>query len=251
MKNSGLLLLAFVLLLPAGAYAQADAETPQAEGCVTRVSSSTDFDVNGTHITVTPETTLWSRVNSSQKSRIEVLTPHLGDTLTVFGKASKKTHSVDATRIIVPPPNFPKLAGEGIVDRVMGRSSSLSPAGRLVSADGYLMLLPDALGTPPLIAPNMWIEFAGRPRPDGILVLEKAKVSANEIGERERKLIDKYNYDPAAVPLDSGQASVHKALLGVNPRMIPHIRTLPCRRAFNRSANASSRSIRRIFQRLT
>lgn len=221
----GFPLLAFSVLLSAGAFGQSSAN-PVLSGYVTRTASNSDFDVDGIRILCDQHTqTGFERdgaVFSGPGCPREPL--HLGDQVEIFG--SKKRVGIAADQITVKAVQHPsEIIGSAIIDAIPAaahKSGSL-----LVRADGYPILL--TLKTeidfaPPLksisdITTNVWIQYRGSQRSDGVVVAESAGLRPNIISPGESNLLHKTDYDPGQIT--KKQSPLTRAVTGVNPKKVP------------------------------
>lgn len=228
------LLLTFLLLLvgPAALGQYVPEEQPAVDGFVTRVTSASDFDVNGMRILCGQHTASgWSN-NDTFFSGCPSKTPHLGDSITVFGKLQKQSDVIDATRIVQHPPLVigGDVAGEAVVDAPPIRNAPGFPAGTImVRADGYWIVLPfqakitlwGSMKSVEDIDVNSWIDYKGRMRRDGVVVASEVKLMPNVVTRKEDKLRNKVNYDPASAAAAGKQSSFERAITGVDYSRIP------------------------------
>ena len=199
-------------------------DVPIVAGQVTEANSPTDFEVNGKHVVCGPKTQFQSvdaadiRISWSSK-------PYLGEPLLIYGRQDHHAHLIRAERVIFSPDNS-LLHGGAIIDRVLAPQAAGS---LLIRADGYPILLQPstkAVFQAPLkslgdVTTNVWIEYEGRQRPDGILVAEKAVFHPNTVSGREDRVRGKYDYDPSTISADTRQNSVKRAVVGVDPSQVP------------------------------
>lgn len=224
-------LLATTLLFSVPALAE-QTKPPAIAGYVTAITSPTDFDVNGTHIQCTSTTQLQQarQANATDKELITQTTQdrYLGQSVDVYGKANKKTHTVVAARVVVYSAPTGELNGNAIISLIPADSAQV-PGERIFRADGYLILITLKTQTtfaPPLTAlsnveTNVWIKYTGKQHADGILVAESAVFTKNTVVHSEDKLRSKNEYDTKSVDPSSKQGPISKHFLGVNPKMIP------------------------------
>lgn len=228
MVRQALLVAALFFLCTSTVWSEEPAP-PVIAGYVTDVTSTTVFDVNGTHIRCTGQTEL-DRADDNDKELVSQTTQALfiGQAIDVYGSANKKTYTIVATKIIVHPAPSVQLSGTAIIDRIP--DSPTQPSGeRLFSADGYLILITpktQTTFTPPLtslanIETNVWLKYTGKQRPDGVLEAETATFTENVVPKSEDRLREKSEYDPKAVDPSSKQGAFSKHFLGVNPKKIP------------------------------
>ncbi len=221
--------LAIALFSPA-----ARADDSFKTGFVTRIADTGEFDVNGMHVLIGPKTAItlksWegtavgARSVSTKETKVPAL--FLGERVEVYGDVLNGSSEIRAKRILFSMP-VNRVSGVGIVDFVP--DSSASSEGRLFRADGYVMLIPAAIGAtfaPPLkslddLHTNQWIRYHGTQRPDGIVVLDKAEFSPNTINHREDDLRAKTDYDPAVIDKGDAQSGVSKVFQGKDIKRLP------------------------------
>jgi hypothetical protein len=197
------------------------------EGYVTREVSPSDFDVNGIHIQ-SNEKTAFGKTAQPDRRIVEGGRSNLwiGEPVSIYGKMNKRTQSIAATGIVFHLQEPHKLSGDAIIDSIL---SPLKSGEVLVRADGYPIRIDQNTKikfTEPLtslssVAPNVWIAFHGSLHPDGIVVAESVELSPNRLFYGEDKLLRKTNYDPSAVPDDTGQDELKKLAFGLDPKKIP------------------------------
>ncbi len=197
-------------------------------GQVTSAASASDFEVNGHRVLCSAKTKLLSDPASAASRISWSEKPYLGEPLLIFGHEDHRRGVYLATRVIFSPYEG-KLTGKGVIDRMLAPQ----PGGAvLVRADGYPILLTGTtqisfaapLHTLSDVGTNMWLEYQGHQRPDGVLVAEKAALAPNTVSDREDKLRDKYDYDPGSVPADAHESGVKRYIAGADPRRIPPVR---------------------------
>ena len=193
MKNMALVLL---LGLASVRSAVSQQQEDQAiDGYVTRVASSSDFDVNGFHVLCGVETQNVQHLASGHDlntSGCPANAPYLGEPLIVYG--TKKKSSLRAEKIEPRPLQLGSVQGSAVIDAVpSGGSKGGSPAEFSVRADGYQILLGSNIRIrwiPPLSAfadvrPGDWIEYRGRLGTDGVVRAEEARLSPNIVSKAE------------------------------------------------------------------
>ena len=220
--------LALLLLISSASnvLCQQQDQAPAIEnGCVTRTVSLADFDVNGFHVVAGKKTTFW--INYSGGLRHQATTdPYLGQSVTIYGELNEKKREVSATNVVFHPLNTTTLSGFALVEHVL---SPTLPGKLLLRADGYVILInPETktsfqkpLGAINDITTGIWIKYHGKPQSDGIVLADTAGFVENSVVDKEAKLLDKTDYDPASVDLDSKQSTASKLFLGRNPKKIP------------------------------
>jgi len=222
-------LLAASLALVCAPAMPAQDKPPAIAGYVTAVTSSTTFDVNGTHVLC--DTTTQFNMAEPDGHKLIPKTPgdsYIGQAVDVYGKADKKTHTIHATEVVTYPPDAVKRNGTAIIDAIPADAAQ-GNGERLLSADGYRILITpktQTTFTAPLtslsdIRTNVWIRYNGKQRADGVLVAEEAVFTQNGITHGEDKLREKNEYDPKSVDPSSKQSAVSKHFLGPNPKKVP------------------------------
>jgi predicted Zn-dependent protease len=68
---------------------------------------------------------------------------------------------------------------------------------------------------------NVWIGYHVKSRSDGVLLADSAAFIPNTISDKEAHLLDKTDYDPAAVDPNSKQNIAREIILGRDPKKIP------------------------------
>jgi hypothetical protein len=156
--------------------------------------------------------------------------PYLGQAVTIYGELKKKQHQVIAEEVLFHSVDKTVLSGFALVDRIVSPAGPpTDPLRLLVRADGYVILInattkvtfQSPLTAIPDIKTNVWIKYHGKPQADGFLLADTAAFSPNTIPDSEAKLLDKNDYDPAAVDPDSKQNIAKRLLLGIDPKKIP------------------------------
>ncbi len=229
MRTTRLRIALLPLFLPP-CLAQTDASVPVIDGYVTHIVSPRDFDINGRHIALRPDTAIQLRdATRSTMIAAEQLAPYLGETAKAYGKLDRKTHTISATRVELSSQKPHEISGSGIIDAILPSPRNADPTDRLIRADGYPVLLtsktsvayqaPLSSATP--LATNLWITYHGLQRPDGIVVAETAKLTPNSVSDGEDRLRTKHEYDPEAVDPDAHQGALSKTFLGIDPKKIP------------------------------
>ncbi len=208
---------------------QQEDQIPTVEGYVTRVVSLSDFDVNGLHVVPSKKTTFRSE-NNLHQTEVVTAAPYFGQAVTVSGDVKKKTHQLLAKDVLFHTLDIAPRSGIALVDRVLTPATpGNNPRRLLVRADGYVILINPKTKISfqsPLISPsdvttNVWIQYHGQPQADGILIADSAAFSPNTVQDKEAKLLDKNDYDPAAVDPKAKQNVAHEFFLGIDPKKIP------------------------------
>lgn len=125
MNRAACLLCLF--LLPLSSPAQGSTNIPDLVGYITRISSATDFDVAGTHVLTSTQTSYGIRNHKQSLSTRTPLPLFLGQTVDVFGKRDRKHHTVAAESVFVHPQSPLPVSGAGIVDSSFPHPPSLHP----------------------------------------------------------------------------------------------------------------------------
>jgi len=208
---------------------QQEDQIPTVEGYVTRVVSLSDFDVNGLHVVPSKKTTFRSE-NNLHQTEVVTAAPYFGQAVTVSGDVKKKTHQLLAKDVLFHTLDIAPRSGIALVDRVLTPATpGNNPLRLLVRADGYVILINPKTKISfqsPLISPsdvttNVWLQYHGQPQADGILIADSAPFSPNTVQDKEAKLLDKNDYDPAAVDPKAKQNVAHEFFLGIDPKKIP------------------------------
>jgi len=223
------LLLLLVFFSASAAFTQQQDQVPVLEGFVTRVDSLTDFDVNGYRVILGKKTSVFAETNDHQM-QTATAAPYLGQAVTVTGEFNKKKHQIFANDVRFHPADLSVRSGIALVDRVLVPIETNSSSARLLlRADGYVILIqPKAKTTfqPPLksaadIREGVWIQYHGKPQADGILLADSVTFIQNTVSDKEAKLLQKTDYDPAAVDPNAKQNIAREIFLGIDPKKIP------------------------------
>ena len=182
----------------------ARAAVPNIAGAVTAAVSPTDFEVNGIHVLCDAHTK-FELLRPSDAGRISWSErPYIGEPLLVYGHNDGHAHLLRAGRVVFAPVEG-RVRGKAIIDRILAPQPS---SVLFVRADGYPILLTSStqiafvapLRSPADVHTNLWLDYQGVLRADGILVAEKALFHENTVEPREDKLHTNTNYDPSAPP---------------------------------------------------
>jgi len=210
------------LLFASSGIAQ-ESSPPVLQGFVTRTASGADFDVNGIRVVSSSKTTFQVGTHILLSNAV---IPYVGETVSVRGDLKRGKHQIKATEVVLRPAVERKLSGFGVIDRIL---SPVNSTEILIRADGYSIRVNSSTKTsfePPLtslatVTTNVWIDFHGKLRDDGVVFADSIVFAPNVIREREDKLLAKTDYDPSAVPDSSKQDAASKFFLGVDPKKIP------------------------------
>jgi hypothetical protein len=223
------LLLLLVSLSASALRSQQRDQDPVLDGYVTRVVSLTDFDVNGFHVVLKPRASIRVKIGPYQTQN-STTPPPLGQAASVTGHLKKKQHQILAQDVLFHSPDTGSRSGIAIVDRVLLSAQPGNLSRLLLRADGYVILIRPTAKTvfkPPLksntdVTEGIWIKYHGKPQADGLLLADSANFASNDITDDEAHLLDKNDYDPAAVPVDSKQNIAKTLILGtIDPKKIP------------------------------
>ena len=211
-------------------YAQRDYE-PTLQGYVTRIASSSEIDVNGTHIRIESGTEFFIKAPHNKYTRIKASDAkfRIGQSVEVFGKRHDKEHAIDAKEINLCLRQPIKLSGSGVIDAIPPAPVGSTPEGQLLRADGYLILVTKQTEQnfqPPLTAAsafqtNVWVNFHGSLRADGVLAATEITFRPNVVKAREERVREQTEHDPAAVDPAAEQSSVSMLFNSVDPTKIP------------------------------
>jgi hypothetical protein len=209
-------------------------EPPKITGYVTRVASASDFDANGIRVLCGAETLSLKEVSPNVDDTTNGCPrtpPYIGEVVTVYGSMKKKKHAVDATQIVFSLPIRAGVPGSAVIEALKEPASAgPQPAGCLVRADGYWIRIDaktELKFTSPLhsladVKPGNWMEYKGVLGPDGVITAAAVKIGPNIVSKGEEKLRAKNEFDPSAVPADTRQNSVERALVGgYDPKKFP------------------------------
>ena len=209
-------------------------EDPAINGYVTRVASSSDFDVNGYRVLCGAETQTTIGQFQSKGALSNQGCPedplYLGEPTKIFGSLKKKEHALEATRIAAQPVIRGEITGSAVIDALPAQDSAgAKPGSLLVRADGYRILIDGRTAITwyrPLnsldgVELGNWIEYRGRQRADGVVEAESAKLSTNVVSDDEEKQREKQDFDPSTTPPGAKQSMIKTAFGYDDPRRIP------------------------------
>jgi len=204
--------------------------TPVIEnGYVTRTTSLADFDVNGFHVVPGKKVAFLTETGPKAGTTTRA-DPYLGQAVTIYGELKKKQHQVIADYVLFHAVDKTALSGFAIVDRIVSPANPApAPLRLLVRADGYVILInattkitfQSPLTSISDVKANVWLKYHGKPQSDGFLLADTAIFGPNTVPDSEAKLLDKNDYDPAAVNPDSKQNIARWLFLGIDPKKIP------------------------------
>ncbi len=200
--------------------------SPAVYGVVTDAGTPERFRVEGEEVVCTPATMTETQIGAGMREGHAGCEQfRLGQTVGVYGKRNKALHAIEATRTETERPRMRKLEGYAVVDRQPTQSGSAWS----VNADGYRLLVDEkthAQFAPPMqamrdVGANTWVRYSGRQQPDGSVALETVDFSPNFVNEREDKLREKAEFDPATVTESDRQSGLSKAFRGFDPKRFP------------------------------
>jgi hypothetical protein len=198
-------------------------------GYVTRTTSLVDFDVNGFHV-IPGKIASFFAATGPHSSTTTRAAPYLGQSVTIFGTLNKKHHQVIAENVLFHGVDTTLLNGFALVERIVAPTGPASdPLRLLLRVDGYVILInattkvtfQSPLTSIREVKTNVWLKYHGKLQSDGFLLADTAIFSSNTIPDSEAKLLDKNDYDPAAVDPNSKQNIARWLLLGIDPKKIP------------------------------
>ncbi|HEY1804252.1 MAG TPA: hypothetical protein VGG45_07195 [Terracidiphilus sp.] len=230
MKSSPVWLLVPVVLAPVlRAQVQDD---PALTGYVTRVASSSDFDVNGVHVICNgteylPPGTV--RSNNRPPFACPAQTPYLGEGFKIYGTTDAQGTSVYASRLEAMRASGREIAGSAVIDAIPVQGK-VQANELLVRADGYRIRIAGKTKidwNSPMqsladVRAGDWISYKGKLDATGTLIADSVHIGPNAIGDQEEKLRAKDEYDPSQVPPDARQNLVKDAFeFGYDPKQFP------------------------------
>jgi len=176
-----IVLAIFAMACPQPSVAQQEQKIA-AEGYITAVHPPTGFDLNGEHVTTSPETRYgYFALKEGTHESASADAVRVGANVQVVGLHDKSAKSVTASDVYFRDKWDKKLSGIGVIDRVIATRPEpvfqadgyriQIAAGTEVSFSGDLKTLAD-VGT------NTWIQFEGKRDKKGALVATKAKFEA-------------------------------------------------------------------------
>lgn len=210
---------------PAG-FAQVD-HPPILTGYITSVTSSTNVSVNRITVIFTAKTQ-YHFENSSFMQTSWIDGPYIGLPVKVFGKRDRKNQAIYAREVVPQYESGTAKEGFGIIDHAFPSDNGQGKQ-IVVRADGFAILI-DGNTRKRFIAPlasmadintNVWIEFKGQQASDGHIVATQAVFTKNAVEDREDRLRNKNEYNPATVDPEKQQGAVSKAFLGTRMKRIP------------------------------
>jgi hypothetical protein len=170
-------------------------QSPDLDGYVTRVASSSDFDVNGRRVLCGPQTESILRPIAGEtlsSSGCPLDAPYLGEPMIIYGSLKKRAVRADKIETRLAPPGV--VHGSAVIDALpSGGSESSWPGNLLVRADGRRILVGGESRVtliPPLhaladVRPGDWIEYIGKVSADAFVHAEKVRISPNTVSKAE------------------------------------------------------------------
>lgn len=149
------------------------------QGYVTAVYSPNGFDVNGTRVTISPEThfgLIGSNKAGDSGSLRDAL--RVGDFVKLTGPRNKSAKTMNADSVLLCDDWDKRIEGFGVIDKVI----STGPV-PVFQADGYRIRITSdtatafgsGLKTLPDVGTNTWIKYEGKRDNSGVLVATQAK----------------------------------------------------------------------------
>lgn len=219
-------------------------EHPRVDGYVTRVASSSDFDVEGLRIfcgdkTHSREPAPMAKPGADSGAAGGKLStqgcpahmPYVGQPMKVYGAMKKKEHAVEATLIDAAATKRAEISGSAVIDALLeNNAAGTSADGLLVRTDGYAIRIDKrtevswggqlhGLGD---VQAGDWIEYKASPaKSRDYYIAEKATIFPVVISSGESKLRAKNDFDPSAVPDSAKQRRLSAEL---DPKRLPPYR---------------------------
>ncbi|HVT98764.1 MAG TPA: DUF5666 domain-containing protein [Acidobacteriaceae bacterium] len=205
-------------------------QRPLLIGYITRISSGSDFDVNGVRILCGGETRIQSPARGDA-SFIDMgcfrTPPVVGQRVEVYGHRKKQPNAVVAERIDIKRIHHDDISGWALIDAIADPDPS-APRVVRIRADGYWMTITprtrvafnDPLHSISDVMTNVWVRYSAKPGPDGTYAAQKAKFFQNSITENQDAKRAKTDYDPATVPANAKQNALAATIEGPNPKQM-------------------------------
>jgi len=228
-----LLLCSIFAVCAALPYAQ---EGPVLTGYVTRVASSSDFDINRFRIVCNGKAG-----DDSQPPRDKTIpvakcpgeAPHIGDTFAIHYRVRDTAmHSIYATRIDKQRSSSPgAVSGSAVIDAMpIEEAVGAKLTDLTVRADGYRIRITAKTKidwAPPLqsladVKTGDWIKYKGKINAAGMLIATSVQIGPNAIRDDETRRRNKKEYDPSAIPANAKQNYLKDAVAGgFDPKRFP------------------------------
>ena len=170
------------------------------KGYVTRISSPTTLDLSDRHIVITPQT---RRVGKAADPSMACSAVTIGDFLSITGTLDIQHDTVIAQKISVRKWTDRQVKGFAVIDKVVATSPE-----QIVRADGYRILLTAKttltfnypVKTLADVTTNVWINYSGTLRNDGVLITDSAVFTPNTVSDGERKFREIFDKKIAPKP---------------------------------------------------
>ena len=180
------------------------------EGYVTAVDAATGFDVDGTHVTTSPETA-YGRIDGKPDKDQAPLKDSLRVGLYVQVVGSMAGGSIRASSVLWSDNSGRKLHGFGVIDRVICPGSE-----PVYEADGYRMQIRastqvsfrGSLKSLADVGTNTWVSYEGKRDKAGVLVTTEARFFSAKSGKSKAK-----QDQPDQVPTEDSLVSADGRLL--------------------------------------
>ena len=209
-RPSRLLLTAVVCLavVPARAQQQ-DLRNPALDGYVTRIVSSTSFELDGRPVELAIKDSPCAVPELLPPQNLAALEP--GDHLEVWGRTDKRSGAIRADQVCDLGWRKQTIEGFVVVDAVerdgRGQVVAVRGAGRLLQLTPRTVVHQD----PPLrplaqAAASDWMSYKAIRQPDGSIAAMELGVGPNIVSERERKLREHPLPEFTPPDLSSGRA---------------------------------------------
>jgi hypothetical protein len=237
MRNPAALLVCGTLVVPA-LWCQTP-PTPNLEGYVTRVASSSDFDVDGIRVQCGPETQTNLHLSSTDGLENSGCPEHplyVGEQVQVYGSLKKKRATILASRIDIPSPVSPhSVEGSAVIDAVLPPESAHSAVSLLVRADGYRILIDGETKVklaPPLktladVKAGSWMDYEASAKSSDVLTAAWADLASGDPSAQEERFRAKQGYDPTKFPPFVNPA-LQARIDAIGNKLVPaYQRTLP------------------------
>jgi len=211
-------LTVFLCLFSAWATPLAEQVTTHlVEGYVTRISSPTTLDLSDRHIVITPQTRRAGKATDPSTANPAIT---IGDFLSITGTLDIEHDTVIAQKNSVKKWTDRQVKGFAVIDKVVATSPE-----RIVRADGYRILLTpkttltfsDPVKTLADVTTNLWINYSGTLRNDGVVVADSAVFTPDTVSDGERKFREIFDKKVAAKP-GQAQDRVGKIRLSPDPK---------------------------------
>ncbi len=191
------------------------AESPAVHGYITAVRPPDGFDVNGEHVTTTPETQFGAAATRTETKHPAANGPtrdalQIGAWVEVFGERDRQAKTIAAKTVLIRDDWDSTLSGLGAIDHVI--STTPEP---VFAADGYrirvipateVKLAKDMKSAADVHA-GLWVLYEGKMGPDGLLVASKARFVSTDHGKPKSEKAPSTSNATAAIPQPAPDAS--------------------------------------------